>query len=339
MFKSNPNIIPFSQSETKSWQREIANSFKNLGDLLDYLEIDEKKRHLFKNEPNFPLRVTHFYADLIKKNDINDPLFLQIIPQTKEAHIVEHYTSDAVGDLNALKAPGLIHKYQGRVLISLTEACAIHCRYCFRREFPYSENIPDFSLNGPILNYLKKYKDINEVILSGGDPLMLSDKKLITILKSLDSIDHVSTIRFHTRMPSLEPSRVTQDLLKTLSSSNKKIVMVLHINHPNEINTHVINACQLLKKHNVTLLNQSVILNNVNNSVHVLKALSQSLFNAGILPYYIHCLDKVNGTAHFDSPREDSLKLIQNLKESLPGYLIPKLVEEIRGEKSKTHIF
>jgi len=334
----NPDIIPFSITETKSWQHEIANSFKNLDELLNFLNIPQHQRHKFTEFHQFPLRVTHFYANLIKKNDLKDPLLLQIIPQAAENSKHPDYQSDAVGDLSAIKHPGLIHKYHGRVLLSLTAACGIHCRYCFRREFPYSENTPDLSENSPIFHYIHNNKDINEVILSGGDPLMLSDQKISGLLLKIEAIKHIQSIRFHTRMPSILPQRVTKELLQGLALSHKNIIIVLHINHANEINEEVVNACQQLKKAGVTLLNQSVLLKNINNSLDTLKQLSQSLFKAGIMPYYLHCLDKVSGTTHFDLSRDEARALIKRLKTQLPGYLIPKLVEEIEGEASKTHI-
>lgn len=344
MLNSNRPIIPFSTSQTnkssaKGWQKEITNSFKSLSVLFDYLKIPNQDRQAFENLDAFPLKVTAFYADLIKKNDINDPLLLQIIPQAKEQLKLSGYESDAVGDLAALKLPGLIHKYQGRVLLSLTEACGIHCRYCFRREFPYSDNIPKLAANSPIMQYLKKNQDIHEIILSGGDPLMLSDKKLQTLMQNLESIKHIKTIRLHTRMPSILPTRITPELLNMLQKSSKNIVMVLHINHAQEINEAVMNACKKLKKYEITLLNQSVMLNKVNGSVLVLKELSFKLFEAGVLPYYIHALDKVSGTAHFDLAKKDTKSIMMKLKAQLPGYLVPKFVEEIKGEASKTHIF
>ena len=270
----NSDIIPFSHRETKSWQHEVSNSFKNLNELLDYLSIPINDRHQYTNISQFPLRVTHFYANLIKKNDINDPLLLQIMPQAIEHNSHPDYQSDAVGDLSAIKLPGLIHKYHGRVLLSLTAACGIHCRYCFRREFPYSENTPDLTTDSALFNYIKKHTEINEVILSGGDPLMLSDKKIEHTLDTIEAIEHIQTIRFHSRMPSILPQRITQRLLNRLQSSHKNIIIVLHINHANEINDAVITACHTLKQAGVTLLNQSVLLKNINNHIYALKNLS-----------------------------------------------------------------
>ncbi len=338
------NMIPVStpllnnKNEPQSWQKDVSNNFKQLDELLNFLDINKKDAQKFYQHKTFPIKITQFYANLIQKNDPNDPLLLQVIPQTLEQQSPDGYKTDAVGDLSAIKYPGLIHKYQGRALLSLTAACGIHCRYCFRRSFPYSDNTPDLSANSELMKYLKKNCDIHEVILSGGDPLMLSDKKLNSIMQSLDAIQHIKTVRFHTRMPSILPNRITSELLNRLSISSKHIVFVLHINHPNEINKDVMRACQKLKSINITLLNQSVLLKDVNDSSSVLKGLSNALFDAGILPYYLHCLDKVKGVAHFDTPRKTAKKLMVELKKQLPGYLIPKLVEEIAGESSKTHI-
>ncbi len=335
----NPDIIPFSPNETQSWQQEIANNFKDSRELLQYLHISDKNQTVLHDSKPFPLRVTRFYANLIKKGDINDPLLIQVLPLNKENHSHPDYQTDAVGDLNAIQHPGLIHKYHGRALLSLTQACGIHCRYCFRRHFPYSDNIPDLSANSPIMKYLASHQEIHEIILSGGDPLMLSDQKLHAIIKQINRITHIKTLRFHTRIPSILPSRINQSLITTLQKSHQHIVMVLHINHAQEINTTVQHTCQQLKQHGITLLNQSVLLKGVNHTASALSQLSFALFNAGILPYYLHRLDKTTGTAHFDLSRKNAKLLMRELKKQLPGYLVPRLVEEIQGEASKTHIF
>lgn len=337
-------MIPFSDSlqhsknKTTSWQQEILNSFKDLGQLLDYLEIDPSQRSHYQVSESFPLKVTHFYASLIKKNTPNDPLLLQVIPQQLEQKQYPDYQADAVGDLQATQHPGLIHKYQGRALITLTAACAIHCRYCFRREFPYSNNLPDLGKGSVIDQYFHQHKDIHEVILSGGDPLMFNDEKLTTLIEQFEQIEHLKTIRIHTRLISVLPSRVSEKLIQLLSQCSKNVVIVTHINHPNEINDDVQQALKSLQQCGITLFNQSVLLNKVNNNSDLLKQLSLTLFDAGVTPYYLHCLDKVTGTAHFDSPRDEAKQIIKKLTEQLPGYLVPTLVEEIAGESSKTHI-
>ncbi|MBL7002689.1 MAG: EF-P beta-lysylation protein EpmB [Gammaproteobacteria bacterium] len=320
------------------WQQAINSSFKDSEALLDYLQIPIQARANFIPLKDFPLRVTPFYADLIKKNTPNDPLLLQVIPQTLELLQHPDYTNDAVGDQDAIKHPGLIHKYKGRVLLSMTGACAIHCRYCFRRNFAYADNMPDLSPTSDIINYLKADNTITEVIFSGGDPLMLSDKKLEKHLTALDAIQQIKTIRFHTRMPSILPSRINASLIQLLASSSKHIIFVSHINHAQEINAEVQAAFNRLRQANITLLNQAVLLKGINDTVSDLKALSLKVFESGIMPYYLHCLDKVTGTTHFDLPTKKARQLVDELTAELPGYLIPRLVQEIPQKKSKTHV-
>lgn len=335
-----PVSIDFQHSKNKplTWQKEMACSFKRLDGLLDFLDIQDEQRAPFIELAAFPLRVTQFYANLIEKNNPSDPLLLQVIPQVAETIPAPQFTSDAVGDLAATQHPGLIHKYFNRVLLTLTEACGIHCRYCFRRAFPYSDNMPDFSINGEIMTYLHNQQHIEEVILSGGDPLMLSDGKLLAIIQQMNSLTHINTLRIHTRMPSILPSRVSYELLEAFKQCNKTIVLVNHINHPNEISEEFQHAMIKLKNSNIVLLNQSVLLKHVNDDAETLINLSKGLFKSGVLPYYLHCLDKVAGAAHFDITRTQAISLMRQIKNYLPGYLVPKLVEENSGETAKTHI-
>lgn len=322
-----------------SWQQELQSAFTNINELFSFLNLDvEDSGPYSKAAQKFPLLVTHSYAKRIAKSDWSDPLLRQVLPHPDELTSHPSYLSDPVGDTSASISPGLLHKYYGRILIISTGACAIHCRYCFRREFPYSDNSAHRSQLDSIKQYLSSHTEVSEVILSGGDPLTLSDSKLQKLLEQLATQPQLERIRIHTRLPIVLPSRITTALLNTLLSSPKKIIMVIHSNHPNELNDEVSEVLQLLKSAGVTLLNQTVLLRGVNDNASTLVELSQRLFNCSTMPYYLHLLDKVTGAMHFDSTQAHSDSLYQQLQEKLPGYLVPKLVREEAGKKHKTII-
>jgi EF-P beta-lysylation protein EpmB len=275
---------------------------------------------------------------LIEKGNPLDPLLLQVLPTANELQQVDGFHKDAVGDQLAMPVPGLIHKYHGRVLLTLTGACAIHCRYCFRRHFPYSEASVDYRPASPAMNYLAQNTDINEVMLSGGDPLMMSDEKLADLVSSLNRIPHIRLLRVHSRLLSVLPERITPSFMAAVSSFKGQVVFVAHINHPNEISEHNRQAFQQLSRGGYRLFNQSVLLKGVNDSAQVLAELSYRLFDAHIQPYYLHRLDKVQGAAHFDLSMQECKTIYSELRNHLPGYLLPSLVEENAGQKSKTAI-
>jgi EF-P beta-lysylation protein EpmB len=238
-----------------------------------------------------------------------------------------------------MPVPGLIHKYHGRVLLAMTGACAIHCRYCFRRHFPYPQASVDYDMNGQVMTYLSDNPDVNEVILSGGDPLMVSDRKLAKLISQLNRIRHVRVLRIHSRVLSVLPERVSGALIETLRQFRGRVVFVTHINHPNEISTHNQSAFRLLTGQGYKIFNQSVLLKGVNDSAEVLAELSDKLFASDIIPYYLHRLDKVQGAAHFDLSTEESCQIYQQLRKRLPGYLLPVLVKEVAGQSSKTPVY
>ena len=249
------------------------------------------------------------------------------------------FISDPVGDMTAVAEAGVIHKYQGRALLITTGACAINCRYCFRRNFPYSDVQLTPHRQKQALNYIAQHRDITEVILSGGDPLLLNDQKIESLLQQLQQISHLKRIRIHSRLPVVLPARITQQLLTCLANSSKQIILVIHSNHVNELSDPVAKACDQLRINNVTLLNQSVLLKGINDSAEQLCKLSERLFSLGILPYYLHLLDKATGTGHFEVKQEDAIQLMQQVKSHLPGYLVPKLVKEVAGESHKINIY
>jgi EF-P beta-lysylation protein EpmB len=322
-----------------SWQQELQSAFTDIAELLCFLDLnaDNLKEH-YQVAKDFPLLVTRSYASRIKKSDWNDPLLRQVLPHPDELAKHASYLSDPVGDEQASVIPGLLHKYHGRVLVITTGACAIHCRYCFRREFPYSDNSAQRSQLNAIKQYLLDNPSVSEVILSGGDPLTLSDSRLHHLLESFADNPQIERIRIHTRLPIVLPSRITNTLLKTLISSNKKVIMVIHANHPNELNGDVFEVLQLLKGAGVTLLNQTVLLKGINDNAKTLTQLSHRLFNCNTLPYYLHLLDKVNGAMHFDSTNTHVHNVYEQLQKNLPGYLVPKLVREEQGKPYKTLI-
>lgn len=321
----------------RDWKLELSGAFRDLGDLLDFCGIDPSGT-VFGGRLDFPLRVTRYFASLIEKGNARDPLLLQVLPDAREFRDVEGYTEDAVGDKQAMPVPGLIHKYHGRVLLTLTGACAIHCRYCFRRHFSYAEAGVDYNLDGQVMSYLAGNPEVSEVILSGGDPLMVSDRKLANLVSGLNSIPHVRVLRIHSRLLSVLPERVNEALVETLRQFKGQTVFITHINHPNEISTRNQVAFSRLAGQGHKLFNQSVLLKHVNDSAQTLAELSNKLFASDVIPYYLHRLDKVQGAAHFDLSARESCRIYQQLRDRLPGYLLPSFVEEVAGQPSKTPV-
>ena len=277
----------------------------------------------------------HFLAN-IDPNNPHDPLLKQVLPLSAETKTVTGYSHDPLAEAAANPIPGLLHKYHGRVLLIASTTCAIHCRYCFRRSFPYEQNNPGRKDWQKALNYIRQDTSIQEVILSGGDPLTLTDTSLQFLITQLNDIPHLTTLRFHTRIPNVMPERITPDLLKILDQIRLKRVMVIHANHPNEIDSTVKATLAKLKNTGFVLLNQAVLLKDVNDNADTLIQLSKTLFDANVLPYYLHMLDKVNGTAHFEVDLKTAKKLMKEIRAKLPGYLVPQLVQEEPGEPNKT---
>lgn len=323
---------PPASSPLTDWQRELAQAVRDPLRLLQLLELPPG---LASGAPlaadGFALRVPRGYVARMQKGDVHDPLLRQVLPVAAEAVETEGFRFDAVGDLAAMPVPGVLHKYQGRALLVVTGACAIHCRYCFRRHFPYPEANPALEGWGAALNYIAADHSLNEVILSGGDPLSLSDTRLSALSRALQSIGHLKYLRIHTRLPIVLPERVDDALLGWLSESRLKPVMVVHANHAHEIDGAVRHALGRLAAAGVVLFNQSVLLAGVNDSVEALASLSETLFDAGVTPYYLHLLDRVQGTAHFEVREARAHELMQALRTRLPGYLVPRLVREQEG--------
>jgi EF-P beta-lysylation protein EpmB len=332
------HIIPecAASLQTPSWQQALSRAFSDLTSLLDYLHLsknDLKEMNLALED--FSLRVPREFAALMRPGDANDPLLRQILPTGQELLPLPGFINNPVGDREAEVQPGLLHKYHGRALVIATGACGVHCRYCFRRHYPYEKGSASPKQWTSILAHLVQDETIHEVILSGGDPLMMSDEKLKSWISDLSTIPHLQRLRIHTRLPVIVPQRVTPELLKSLSSSHLKSILVIHANHPNELSAQVGKAIALLKQQGITLLNQSVLLKGVNDKVDILARLSERLFEIGVLPYYLHLLDRVAGAAHFEVDETEALALHLGLRERLPGYLVPTMVREIAGESCK----
>lgn len=331
-------ITRITPPEPADWLQSLASAITDPAVLLDTLDLPPDLLPDAKlAAEQFGLKVTQSYLKRIRKADLQDPLLLQVLPHLAETQPQpENYSCDPVGDNDATQVPGLIHKYHGRVLLITTAACAIHCRYCFRRNFPYADSHAGRDQWQAALDYIASNKSIEEVILSGGDPLVLADHKLAELCEKLSEIPHLKTLRLHTRLPIVLPERINDAFLSWVTNSRLKIVMVVHCNHPNEINEEVTAALKKLCDARMPIFNQTVLLKNINDSVDTLAKLSKKLFTSGVTPYYLHQLDPVTGAAHFAVSVEKARNFYAQLTAILPGYLVPRLVIEQPGMPAKT---
>ncbi len=320
-----------------SWQRQLSQAIRDPATLCKRLNLDDSwLPGAATGHQLFEICVPDAYLTRIAPDDPNDPLLRQVLPVSDEAATPQGYVIDPLEEAEHQPVKGLIHKYANRVLLIASPNCAINCRYCFRRHFPYSDNSPSRAQWQEALDYLRIDTSLNEAILSGGDPLAANDRQLAWLVEQLENIPHLKRLRIHTRLPVVIPDRIDDALVGWLAATRLQKVMVLHINHANEIDQAVINACTRLKQAGVTLLNQSVLLRGINDSVSTLATLSERLFEAGVLPYYLHVVDPVQGAAHFDVPDAEAKALVKQLLEHLPGFLMPRLVREVPGKASKT---
>ncbi len=337
--KNSATIIPVSSVDCQviSWKNHLKSAISNTSDLLRYLNISstQEQRSL---QTNFAVRVPIPFANKMEKGNINDPLLLQVLATQDENLKVDGYSHDPLKE-QINNTPGLLHKYHGRVLLLLTGSCAINCRYCFRRHFPYNEQVALGANLSKNLTLISDDESISEVILSGGDPLLLSDKALAEIILQIESISHVRRLRIHSRLPIVIPERLTPELKRCLSSSRLQCSLVIHANHANEIDPVLGKKLSALAQSGVTLFNQSVLLKQINDQAKILADLSEKLFEYQVVPYYIHLLDPVEGAAHFAIKESAAITIMQQLSKMLPGYLLPKLVKEEAYKKSKTIIF
>lgn len=321
---------------SKNWQVLLKEVISDPVELFKQLAIDPQLLPAAQRVAQlFPLRVPAGFVARMQKANPYDPLLQQVLPLAAEEIKTPGFSPDPLQEQSARPFPGLLHKYSGRVLLTLTGACAVNCRYCFRRHFPYLENIPGGKAWQSILTYIGADPSLVEVILSGGDPLLANDNYLRKCIEDLAAIPHLKILRIHSRLPIVLPERITTDLLDCLSATRLQAVVVTHSNHANELDTSVQTAMDRLRQRNIPLLNQAVLLKGINDTLAALSDLSYRLFELGILPYYVHVLDKVQGAAHFAVDELQAKQLWIALREKLPGYLVPRLVYEQSGAKSK----
>lgn len=321
------------------WQTSLKNVVTDPAELLEILELPQSLlEQATKAAQLFPLRVPHEFIARMQRGKIDDPLLQQILPIAAEFSEQPGFTTDPLEESQASPSPGVVHKYRDRVLLILSGACAVNCRYCFRRHFPYGDN----QLSGKnwqrALDYIRSKPEVQEVIFSGGDPLVTSDLRLTKMIADLEQIKSVQRLRIHTRLPVVIPSRITAELIHSMQNSRFDKVLVLHINHPQEINAQLQEAARRLRVAGITLLNQAVLLKGINDNDKIQSELSRALFKIGVLPYYLFLFDPVKGAGHFDIPMLRAQQIAAKMQESLPGYLMPRLAKEIPGQASKTLI-
>jgi EF-P beta-lysylation protein EpmB len=320
------------------WRRHLADAVRDLGELLDLLGLDAESLGVDATSPaarRFPLRVPRGFVVRMRPGDPDDPLLRQVLPLPIEDEVVPGFTTDPVGELGLVRGDGLLCKYLGRALVVATGACAVHCRYCFRRHFPYGEATVEEPGLEATLDAIAGDSTIEEVILSGGDPLVLPDTRLAALTGRVAAISHIRRLRIHTRMPVVLPERVDEALVDWIRGCPKSVVVVIHANHPNEIAGDVARALAAMRSTGAMLLNQSVLLEGINDDAGALAALSSRLADCGVQPYYLHLLDRVAGAAHFEVGEARALEIIEELRARLPGYLVPRMVRETEGAPSK----
>ena len=318
------------------WRESLRNAVTDPRELLGLLGLSQLAPRVPEADAGFSLKVPRGFIARMRRGDPRDPLLLQVLPQLAELDDVPGFSDDAVGDLDAVaKARGVLHKYEGRALLIAAGSCAVNCRYCFRRHFPYAEELAAAHAWRDAIACLAHDTSIREVILSGGDPLVLSTQKLTDLTEALRGLPHVTRLRIHSRLPVVLPERVDDAFCAWLSGLPLQRVVVLHANHPDELDASVGAACTRLHGAGATLLNQSVLLRGVNDNAEALTELSERLFGSGVLPYYLHQLDRVRGTAHFEVADARARELVGMLRARLPGYLVPRLVREVPGEAAK----
>lgn len=329
-------IDRLTQPEAMSdWRQSLRDAVTDPHELLALVGLSQLAGKLPAGDAGFALKVPRSFVTRMRRGDPHDPLLLQVLPQLAELDEAPGFSDDAVGDLNAIAAHGVLHKYEGRALLIAAGSCAVNCRYCFRRHFPYAEELAAAHAWREAIDCLANDSSIREVILSGGDPLVLSTQKLTELTNALHDLPHVIRLRIHSRLPVVLPQRIDGAFGAWLCALPLQRVVVLHANHPNELDASVGAACVRLREAGATLLNQSVLLRGVNDDANALVELSERLFAFGVLPYYLHQLDRVHGAAHFEVDDSRARELLGTLRARLPGYLVPKLVREVSGETGK----
>ncbi|RBO84743.1 EF-P beta-lysylation protein EpmB [Marinomonas aquiplantarum] len=330
-------MIPIQTEQTLTWSEHLTQAITSLPELVDHLRLPKDLiPEGMAAHQSFRLLAPRPYLSRIEYGNPDDPLLKQILPSPHEMQMVPGYTADPLEEADHTPQKAIVHKYKRRLLVITTGTCAVNCRYCFRRHFPYGDNQLAQAEWQSVIDYLETHPEVNEVILSGGDPLMMKDALLADKLLKLEALPQIKRLRIHSRLPVVIPARISDALLTSFSKSRLDIVMVWHINHANEVDQEVMAAAFKLKKVGVTLLNQGVLLKGINDTVPAQVALSEAVFAAGILPYYLFTLDPVAGAAHFDLSVEAAQQLMGKVAAELPGYLVPRLAKEIPGKTAKT---
>ena len=330
---------PPSEPPATSWQSQLADAIRDVDELWRVLALPIAALPAARAAAgSFRLLVPRGFAERMRPGDLTDPLLRQVVPLGDELREFPGFTADPLAESTCTPTAGVLHKYHGRALLVTTGACAVHCRYCFRRHYPYEDLPRGRRWWGPAIEYLAQHPDISEVLLSGGDPLTLPDVQLAALAQDLATLPHLTRLRIHTRLPIVLPARVTDDLIAWFTGVRLAPVMVVHVNHARELSPDVARACRRLHDAGVTMLSQAVLLAGVNDDASVLCDLSEALFSAGIVPYYLHQLDSVQGAGHFQVADERAVALMQAVAARLPGYLVPRLVREIPNSPGKTPI-
>lgn len=326
------------QLTPQDWQKSLSEAVTDIDELLELLGLTRKELPYAVAPNAFALRVPRYFVAQMESRNPYDPLLLQVLSLADEkTDTLPGFNHDPVGDRRpeTRLLPGLLHKYHGRVLLTVTGACAVHCRYCFRRHFPYQDNLLTSARLQEILNYLQNHPEVEEVILSGGDPFSFSDQKLLELVSTLSTLPQLKRLRFHTRFPVVLPERITSALIHAISTFPNTTVVVLHANHPNEISAELKAATEQMHQAGILLLNQSVLLRGINDDAKTLVRLSERLVDAKVLPYYLNLLDKVSGSSHFFVALEEAKRIMEEMLKSASGYLVPRFVEDQIGAASK----
>jgi EF-P beta-lysylation protein EpmB len=316
-----------------AWRQVQRQNFTCWKKLTEFLQLDPAHFPDILKDSKFPLNLPLRLAQKIKKNSWDDPILIQFLPVNKEKEVVPGFNADPVGDLEARQSSKLLKKYQGRALLVCTSSCAMNCRFCFRQNYDYETEDKTFAEE---IELIRQDSTLTEIILSGGDPLSLSNETLSNLIKKLDVIPHLERLRFHTRFPIGIPERIDEEFLSLLEQIRLQVFFVIHTNHPSELDAQVFSALKKIQKLGIPVLNQTVLLRGVNDNTTTMRALCEKLSGNGILPYYLHQLDRVQGAAHFEVSEEEGQALIAELTEQMSGYAIPKYVKEEAGESSKT---
>ena len=331
------HIVTLNTPSREDWLTQLADVVTSPDELLHLLNVDADANLLAGRDAKrlFALRVPRAFIARMEPGNPNDPLLRQVLTSKEEFINAPGFSTDPLEEQHSV-VPGLLHKYSNRALLLVKGGCAVNCRYCFRRHFPYAENQGNKRNWQQALEYISAHPQLDEIIFSGGDPLMAKDHELDWLLTQLESIPHIKRLRIHSRLPIVIPARITDTLVARIAASSLQVLLVNHVNHANEIDAAFRTSMRKLRMAGVTLLNQSVLLRGVNDNANALADLSNALFDAGVMPYYLHVLDKVQGAAHFMVSDEEARAIVRELLTLVSGYLVPKLAREIGGEPSKT---